>query len=293
MKIAFVGASSFGLRCLEAVLGQPGCEVVGILSLPETFSISYRPGGVRNVLHADFEPIARRHGIAFHVMHGAMGDPEIVGLFRSWKPDLVLAAGWYHLIPAAIRDIAPALGLHASLLPDYSGGAPLVWAMINGEKRAGITLFRFDDGVDSGPIVAQAEEPILDDDTIATLYARVEARGIELLQRAFPAIAAGRAQYRPQDASRRRVFPQRAPEDGRIDWRWPARRVYDFIRAQSRPYPGAFSTFRGERLTIWRAALPGAADSHPVAGVPGQIVPLPVAGGSPAVRGAGRAPGRS
>jgi len=64
--------------------------------------------------------------------------------------------------------------MHASLLPDYSGGAPLVWAMINGEKRTGITLFQMGDGVDSGPIVGQAEEPILDNDTIETLYARIE-----------------------------------------------------------------------------------------------------------------------
>jgi methionyl-tRNA formyltransferase len=83
-----------------------------------------------------------------------MNEPGLFQTVTSWNPDAFLVAGWYHMIPKIWRNLAPAYGLHASLLPDYSGGAPLVWAMINGETKTGVTLFQMDDGVDSGPIVA-------------------------------------------------------------------------------------------------------------------------------------------
>jgi methionyl-tRNA formyltransferase len=178
------------------------------------------------------------------------------GLFdtvKFWEPDLFLVAGWYHMIPKRWRELAPAYGLHASLLPDYSGGAPLVWAMINGESITGITLFQMDDGVDSGPIAGQKQEVIREDDTIASLYARIEERGLELLREILPQLSDGSLQLFPQDHCKRRVMPQRASEDGRIDWAQDAVLVDRFIRAQTRPYPGAFTTLNGRNFHIWRA----------------------------------------
>ena len=273
MRIVMVSATKFGQRCLEAAAAVPGCEVAGILTAPETFSISYRPQGVRNALHADLRPVAQRLGSPVHVMTGRMTDPEVVERFRAWRPDLTLVAGWYHLVPRTIRELAPAVGLHASLLPDYAGGAPLAWAMINGERRTGITLFRLDDGVDTGPIVGQAEETIFDDDTIATLYARIEERGVELLRRYLPRFVAGDIQYHTPDPAARRVFPQRGPEDGRIEWSWPARRIYDFVRAQTRPYPGAFCYLDDVPLRVWAARMIPEEARAADAGAPGQLGP--------------------
>ena len=122
------------------------------------------------------------------------------------------------MIPKRWRELAPANGLHASLPPDYSGGAPLVWAMINGESRTGITLFQMDAGVDFGPIVGQKEEQILPSDTIATLYSRIEERGLELLQEVLPQLVHGTLKLKQQDENKRRIMPQRSPEDGLIDW---------------------------------------------------------------------------
>lgn len=261
LRVVFIGASGFGLRCLREVEGLPSCTVAGVITAPREFRISYAPQGVTNVLHADFESHARERGMPCVTMTGKMADPEILAAARDWKPDLFVVVGWYHLVPRALRDLAPAVGMHASLLPDYCGGAPLVWAIINGEKRTGITLFQLADGIDDGPVHAQAEEAIRDDDTIATLYARIEERGFGLLRDTLPRIAAGKAQPKAQDASRRRVFPQRTPDDGRIDWAWPARRVYDFVRAQTRPYPGAFAVFNGEKVHVWRARLTDESDT--------------------------------
>lgn len=255
MRLIFVGASKFGLRCLEQVIQLPGIEVVGIITNPETFTISYRPTGVRNVLHTNFRPLAEQYHIPTWMMTGKMSDPDLVAQVRSWRPDFILVAGWYHMVPRVIRNIAPAGGLHASLLPDYSGGAPLVWAIINDEPKTGITFFTMDDGVDSGPIIGQAETPIYFEDTIATLYARIEEAGLKLLQEHLPKIAKGEATYTPQDESKRRIVPQRSPEDGQINWNWPARQIYNFIRAQTRPYPGAFTHWGQEKITIWQAGL--------------------------------------
>lgn len=255
MNVVFIGASRFGLRCLELVCRTPGCAVAGVVTAPQTFAISYRPDGVSNVLYADVASFAADRGLPCRTLVRSMGEPGLLDAVAAWKPDAFLVAGWYHMVPKAWRDLAPAYGLHASLLPDYSGGAPLVWAMINGESKTGITMFQMDDGVDSGPIVDQAEEPIHPDDTIETLYARIEERGLELLANALPRLADGSAALRPQPLQGRRVMPQRSPEDGLIDWTMGAIRIDRFIRAQTKPYPGAFTTLDGKPLHIWRTQV--------------------------------------
>lgn len=265
MRLVFLGASRFGLRCLRAAAELRAFELSGIVTAPAVFRISYRPEGVRNVLHADFEPLASELGAPLRSMERGMNDDELVRTLSAWAPELILAVGWYHLVPAAVRALCPVVGLHASLLPKYAGGAPLVWAMINGESRTGITLFRFEEGVDTGPIIGQRSEPILEADTIATLYSRIEEHGLALLREHLPKIADGTAEYRPQDLSLRTQFPQRGPEDGRIDWSWDAARVHDFVRAQTRPYPGAFGAVDGAMWRIW-SGRPGSAPGPSVAG---------------------------
>ena len=267
MRVAFIGASSFGLRCLEEVTRLPGISVVGVVTNPKTFGISYSEKPVTNVLHADFVAWAAIRSLPCFAMQQTMNDKALLEWLRVIEPQLFVVVGWYHMLPRTIREIAPAVGLHASLLPDYSGGAPLVWAMINGEKETGISLFQLADGVDSGPIYGQAREEIRPDDTIATLYSRIELRGLELLQNHLPKIADGTVIPWVQDESKRRVFAQRSPADGRICWQWDAEYIDRFIRAQTRPYPGAFTMLGGRKLTIWAASL----RNHSVGEEPGFV----------------------
>lgn len=256
MKTVFIGSTRFSIRCLETLADIPEVELTGIVTARETFSISYRPQGVRNVLYADVSGFASRNNIPLATLNDKMGDSGLVETIRGWKPEFILVAGWHHMIPKSIRDIAPCGGLHASLLPDYSGGAPLVWAMINGEEKTGITFFLLNDKVDAGPIIGQKEEPILKEDTIKELYARIEDRAVELLLEHMPLIASGKAEYRPQDESKRRIMPQRGPEDGEIDLSKTARELLNFIRAQAPPYPGAFiRTVDGKKLVIEKAKV--------------------------------------
>ena len=264
MRLVFIGASGFGLRCLQACLEIPEVKVVGVVTAPETFTISYRPQGVTNVLYANVSGLAEVNNISVVSLERSMADPSMLKTITAWKPNAFLVAGWYHMIPKRWRELAPAYGLHASLLPDYSGGAPLVWAMINGETKTGITLFQMDDGVDSGPIAGQREENILPDDTIATLYARIEQQGLNLLYEILPVIAGGALHLREQDESKRRVMPQRSPEDGCIDWNQDAEAIIRFIRAQTKPYPGAFTTLHGKELHIWTASLVNSTKDHAI-----------------------------
>jgi methionyl-tRNA formyltransferase len=265
-RVVFVGATRFGLRCLQQLVDLSCCSVVGSVTAGQTFRISYRPTGVTNVLHADVTSFCHAHGIPCEHLGENMNDSALLARVDGWMPDAFIVAGWYHMIPRAWLAKAPGYGLHASLLPDYSGGAPLVWAMLNGERQTGITLFQLGNGVDDGPIVDQLPAEIGDDDTIASLYARVEELALQMLVRSIPRLADGTARLRPQQHERRRIFPQRSPDDGRIDWAQPAERVRDFVRAQTHPYPGAFTLFRGSPLHIWEVQRVAAVNADATTG---------------------------
>lgn len=252
MRVVFIGASKFGERCLRQLTEISSCEVCGIITNDAVFKISYAKSGVVNCLHEDFTSVAAEHCIPIYRMEAGMNEAGIANSLMHWEPDAIIVVGWYHMIPKRILEQYRVFGMHASLLPDYSGGAPLVWAMINGEKATGITFFQFDSGVDSGPIVGQEKVKIDEDDTIATLYQRIENVGVRLLQRYIPKLASGNCVFTQQDDSKRRTFPQRSPEDGKIDWpRMTAERVRNWVRAQTRPYPGASAFFADRKISIW------------------------------------------
>ena len=257
MNVVFIGSSIFGLKCFELLLDLSSVTVKGVISNQQAFDISYSQGKVKNVLYADIPEIAKKNNVPSYVMQKSMKESGILRVLDDWKADLIIVVGWYHMIPKTITDKILTLGMHASLLPDYSGGAPLVWAIIHGEKKTGITLFKLDDGVDNGPILGQSSTVISDSDTIRSLYERVERLGINLLQDLVPKLANNTAIFRTQDDSKRRVFPQRSPKDGKINWNLPARKVHDFIRAQTHPYPGAFSTYKKQLIHIWSAKVEG------------------------------------
>lgn len=255
MRVVFIGASSFGLKCLKSISSFKGVEVSGVISNKKKFSISYSNKPVINVLHAEFEGFTKKYKIPYYEMKSNMKEEGLNLFLQSVNPEFIVVVGWYHMVPKEILALCPCGGLHASLLPRYSGGAPLVWAMINGEKETGITFFLFDKGVDNGPIIGQAKVEITDTDTIATLYGKIEVKGIELLQKYLPLIAKKKAVYTAQDESKRTIVPQRSPEDGLIDWSWNTVKIRNFIRAQTKPYPGAFTRINGKKIIIWDASI--------------------------------------
>ena len=253
MKIVFMGATELGAKCCRLILEKQLAEVSGILTIPQSFNISYSKKPVKNVLHADFHAIGEQYNIPVVEVEGKMG--SFAEQIKAMEPDLILVIGWYYMIPASVRDLAPlgCTGIHASLLPRYRGGAPLVWAMINGEKETGLTLFHMTDGVDDGDVVGQKKFAIEESDTIRELLQKTETASLELLEEVIPQFANGTAPRIPQDQSKATHFPQRKPEDGLIDWAKSPQEIKNFIRAQTKPYPGAFTFINGKKVMLWDA----------------------------------------
>jgi methionyl-tRNA formyltransferase len=254
MRIVFFGATELGFRCCQQLI-ESGEEVAGIFTIPQEFRISYSNQPVRNVTFRDFEELAGAHDIPLMHVTTKMSDEQYVETLRNWRPDFGLVIGWYYMVPRVLRELFPrgVAGIHASLLPKYRGGAPLVWAIINGEEKAGVSFFYFDGGVDTGDLIAQQEFPVGRDDTIKTVYEKATRASLAVLRDYMPLLRRGNAPRTPQDHGAATQFPQRKPEDGLIDWGRSAEEIRNFIRAQTKPYPGAFTYIEGKKVVIWDA----------------------------------------
>jgi methionyl-tRNA formyltransferase len=212
----------------------------------------------------------REHGISFRTYNTP---DDIAQAVRDTSAVAALLAGWYHMVPGRIRQLFPrgCFGVHASLLPRYRGGAPLNWALLNGDTEAGVSLFELADGVDYGVLYDQRRFPIGPDDYIGDVLRTAEAVILEMLADAIPPLLTGSLKGRAQEGVTSYSL-QRGPSDGVIDWRRPAADIARLVRSISRPYPGAHTTLDGMPLVIWRARV---AERAPrVYGAPGQIVRL-------------------
>ncbi len=188
-------------------------------------------------------------------------------------PDLLLVVGWTQLLKPEILRVPKfaCLGFHASLLPKYRGRAPVNWAIIKGEKVTGNTMIVLEPEADTGDIVAQRTIPITDEDDCNTVYQKVGQTEVEMLEEILPMIRRGALPRKKQDDSQATVMPKRRPEDGLIDWRRSTREIYNWVRALTQPYPGAFSFLNGEKVWIWEARTDGgpiANQSHR----PGEVI---------------------
>jgi len=255
MRIVFFSSTETGYKCCESLIKKNIAEVVGIFTVPKSFRISYSTDLVHNVSYKDFQPLGQEGGIP--VIEVTRDLSSYCDQLATFQPDFLLVFGWYHKIPKSMREMAPTgcAGIHYSLLPKYRGGAPLVWAIINGEKKAGVTFFHFTDNMDDGDIIAQQSFQVEENDTIRDALIKAEEISISLIEEFIPKIAKGIAPNIAQDHQKATVMPQRKPEDGEIDWSWDTERIRNFIRAQTKPYPGAFTYVGKKKVTIWDANI--------------------------------------
>jgi methionyl-tRNA formyltransferase len=205
-----------------------------------------------------------------------VNSPATVEAVREVDPDLIFIVGWSQLVMDEFIGLARhgVFGMHPTLLPRHRGRAAIPWAILSGLAVTGVTLFEIVDGTaDSGPIVGQVEVPLSPEETATTLYDKVSAAHVELVRRCVPQLLDGTAARVEQDTRRASAWPKRAPADGIIDWETRAPYLHDWVRAQTRPYPGAF-TFHGEdKLVVWRARpveLDDAAPAGTVVAVDGE-----------------------
>ena len=265
MKFGWVGFHLEGIPALEAVLAS-GAPVAAVLTLKPEVAAS-RSGA------ADYGPVCRRFGVPLHFVT-SVNDPESRALLEGL--DVVFVIGWSQILSPETLATARLgmIGAHASLLPKNRGSAPINWALIRGERVTGNSLIWLAEGVDAGDIIDQTEFQISPYDTCGTLYDRVAASNRDMIMRALPQLLRGERVGTPQPRSNggggSGVLPRRRPADGLIDWDQEACAIYNFIRALTKPYPGAFGWLDGRRWTVWRAGLLPAALSHGAA--PGDVI---------------------
>lgn len=194
--------------------------------------------------------------------------PNLEAAVAGAKPDLILSFYYRNMIPMRVLGKAPqgALNLHGSLLPRLRGRAPLNWALVECEERTGVTLHHMVAAPDAGDIVAQRGWDIGPRDTAKDLFDRAIVEARRLMEDAWSQIRSGRAHRIPQDASKATYRGRRRPDDGRIDWSQPTRRIDGLVRAVTHPFPGAFSDVGGRKLMIW------AGSPAPGSGPPGTII---------------------
>lgn len=264
MRIAVLCATRRGYRFLEKLSAlQPHCELA---------VFSFREDPWEPPFLDDIRRLTEAKGGAFFETRNVAEQPGPAFWDRA-PVDLMLVSSWRYLIPASVYR-KPRLGafvFHDSLLPGYRGFAPTVWAIINGEDHAGVTLFEMADEMDSGDVVAQKRIAIGPDDTIAEVVERVTQAYLELLERNLPGLLDGTAPRVAQDQSGATYTCKRLPGDNRIDWAGATRDIYNLIRAVGAPYPGAFSTFSGATLRVWAARRLTGWRRY-VGGTPGRVV---------------------
>ncbi len=235
-----------GHACMESMLAM-GAPVVALFT--------HEDDPNEEIWWHSCAELARRQSIPVHTPE-RIGE-EWIARIESMRPAAIYSFYYRHLLPEAVLKLAPlgAYNLHGSLLPAYRGRAPVNWMLVNGEREAGVTLHQMVARADAGDIIAQRAVPIEDSDTALTLYRKLVPLGASLIRDFHPLVAAGRAPRRAQDLSKGSYYGRRRPEDGRIDFRWPARRIFNLVRAVTHPYPGAFCYAGGRKLFVWRASI--------------------------------------
>jgi methionyl-tRNA formyltransferase len=240
MRIVFCGTPSFAVPTLQHLLSQTDFEVLAVITQPD------RPRGRgMQVSASPVKETALAAGVPVHQPEKIRA-PESEEFLRRLSPDGIVIIAYGQIIPARLLAI-PKYGwinLHASLLPKYRGAAPIQWAIANGETRTGLTTMRIDAGMDTGDILLQKSIDIAPADTTATLATRLAEAGAPLMAETLRGLGAGTLPAKPQEHSQASSAPLLKKEDGKIDWTHPAREIYNRMRAFT-PWPGAFTTFRG------------------------------------------------
>ena len=276
MRIVVMAYQDIGYVCLDELLALRA-EVALVVTHPDPVN--------ENIWFRSVADRARKAGLPV-LRPPSVNAPDVVAAIAGLAPDFLFSFYFREIIGPDLLGLARrgALNLHGSLLPRYRGRCPVNWVLIHGERETGVTLHYMEAKPDRGDIVAQRAVPIADDDTALSLNRKLGEAARALLRATYPLLAAGTAPRIPQDHARATCFGGRRPEDGRIAWHRPARRLYDLIRAVTAPYPGAFTTYRGERLFVWWARP---LDLGPRVGAPGEVVEIRPGAGVVVAAGSG------
>ncbi|HWB62779.1 MAG TPA: methionyl-tRNA formyltransferase [Chitinophagales bacterium] len=247
LKIVFMGTPEFAVPMLDALLGSTH-TVVGVVTAPD------KPGGRgMQLMQSEVKKRALEKGL--HILQPEkLRNENFLTELKSLNADLFVVVA-FRMLPEVVWNMPPlgTINLHASLLPQYRGAAPINWAIINGETETGVTTFFIQHEIDTGKIIYSAKTPIRPDETVGELYQELMQLGARVLRQTIDAIAEGNYPQTPQDhITDIKHAPKIFKDDCKIDWSKSVDGVYNFIRGLS-PYPAAFTQLNGKTLKVFKA----------------------------------------
>jgi methionyl-tRNA formyltransferase len=266
MRIVFCGTPEFAVPTLRELLARPQFSVEAVVTQPD------RPRGRgRTVSPSPVKDVALGSGLYVYQPETTKSD-SAYDFFKRVLPDAVVIIAYGQIVPARLIAIAPLgwVNLHASLLPKYRGAAPIPWAIANGEPETGLTTMQIDAGMDTGPILLQEKIAIGADETAPELAPRMAEAGARLVIESLAKLGRGEVSGRQQDSSQATYAPRLEKKHGRIEWSQTARQIYNRIRGFA-PWPGAYTTFRGQLCHLWGRPAEPASDVVASVATPGLL----------------------
>lgn len=259
-KLIFMGTPDFSAAVLNGLLDDSNYDVLAVVTQPDR-----AVGRKKEIKMTPVKEVALAHNLPVYQPEKMSGSEEMAELMTLGADGIVTAAFGQFLPTKLLDSVDFAVNVHASLLPKYRGGAPIHYAIINGEEEAGVTIMEMVKKMDAGDMIAKASTPITDDDNVGTMFEKLAVIGRDLLLKTLPDYIAGNIKPEPQDESKATFSPNITPEEERIDWNKSARDVFNHIRGLY-PWPVAHTLLDGKRFKIYEATL---AEGH---GRPGEII---------------------
>jgi methionyl-tRNA formyltransferase len=250
MRIVFMGTPEFAVASLDELI-QSGCEIAGVVTAPD------KPAGRgQKVSESAVKQYAVAHGLKV-LQPEKLKNEEFLKELKALKADLQVVVA-FRMLPEVVWNMPPqgTINLHASLLPQYRGAAPINWVLINGEKESGVTTFFLKHEIDTGDILFTEKITLTGHETAGELHDRLMHKGAGLLVKTVKAVESGRYAENPQHHLAEGVELKHAPkifkEDCKIDWNQSAEKIYNLIRGLS-PYPTAYTTLNEKILKVFGA----------------------------------------
>lgn len=245
MRIVFMGTPDFAVPSLCRLI-EEGYEVVGVVTQPD------RPKGRKQILTpSPVKEVALQYNIPFYQPERIRRQQAYAEVL-AWEPDLIVTAAFGQILPKALLD-EPRLGcinVHASLLPKYRGGAPIHYAVMNGEHETGVTIMYMVEELDAGDIISQAKIPIGIQDTAGSMFDKLAPLGADLLMATLPDLILGKIKPVAQEHSKVTYSPTIKREDEQINFNRPAQQLYNQIRGLN-PWPVAYTKIDQQLLKVW------------------------------------------
>ena len=248
-KIVFMGTPAFSATVLEGLLTDERYDIVAVVTQPDR-----AVGRKKEIRMTQVKEVALAHDLTIYQPEKLSGSEEMAQLM-SLGADGIVTAAYGQFLPSKLLDSMDfAVNVHASLLPKYRGGAPIHYAIINGDAEAGVTIMEMVKEMDAGDMVSQKALPILDQDNVGTMFEKLAVLGRDLLLETLPAYIAGEIKPVPQDASQVTFSPNISPEEECLDWNKSARDIFNQISGMY-PWPVAHTLLDGKRFKIYEGDL--------------------------------------